>query len=124
MAVSLLSVLSGLSLVAFNGDGSIDSDTTNLNIQLHLQGELDSRKEIFTQISQEIHNFFDLRVNPSSTKGVPTSMVVNEVAMRIANGDLDKCLETAALVEEFIKNSPDFDSRRGRNGGLFRIRKS
>lgn len=120
MAISLLSVLSGLSLVAFNNDGSVDTDSTNLNIQLHLQGELDSRREVNAQIEQELDLFFNSKVSDPN-RGVPTGMVTNQVAMNLSGGDLDKGMEIAALVEEFIKTSPRFESRRGRNGGLFRV---
>ena len=119
MATSLLSVLSGLSLVSFNQDGSIDNDTTNLNIQLHLQGEVESRRETDILIESELNRFFN-EINPSTTKGVPTPMVVSHVANRIANGDLERSIELVSVVEDFLSRSTNFESRRGRNGGLFR----
>lgn len=118
MAASLLSSLASLSLIAHNQDGSVDMDTTALQVQVALAAELEAARANDQAFECALDRLFDSRPEGRS---IPTDFAVQTAATEVAAGDVDKVLELIPLCEAFVKRSPRFEAKRGRNGGLFRV---
>lgn len=119
MAQSVLSFLSSLSLVVRHADGSVDLDATADKVKLDLSMEIQATAEADIDIERELDALFDTR---EAGKPVPTGFAVSHVASRLGGGDVDSVLAMTAMVEDYLKRTTRFEGRRGRNGGLFRVR--
>lgn len=117
MSQSVLSFLSSLSLVVRDASGEVDLEATAEKVKFDLSMEVEATRELDVQIERELDTLFN---EVGAGKGVPTPFAVSRVATRIGGDDLDSVMALQVSVEDYLKRSPRFESRRGRNGGLFR----
>lgn len=112
----ILAALKGF--VAFDQDGSLDWDTTATAIHQQLLSEIEFSRKNDGLIENALDAIFD---KIPADSALPTPMVVSVVAGELSGGDISAMAEFTATVTEFLDRCPRFQSKRGRNGGLFRI---
>lgn len=113
---SLLSAVSS-HIVSF-ADGSVDWDATLNGIQAVLCIELETSRENDTALEAALDRLFD-RVPVGA--GIPTPIAIQTACSEIAGGDFSKLQSLMPACEALIGRSNRFQSKRGRNGGLFRV---
>lgn len=112
-------VLSALaSVIAYNADGSVDMDTTLLQVQVAITTELEAARANDAAFEAALDALFDT-LTPG--KGVPTPFAVRHACAAVANGNVERELELTPLCQAFVARSPRFEAKRGKSGGLFRI---
>lgn len=116
--VRILSAVS--SFVKYHDDGSLDHEGTAMALLAQIEGEIEASRAYDVQISAALHTLYDKI--PAGT-ALPTPTVIQAVAGELSEGDLVRMIELSAKVEDFVKRSPHFTSKRGRSGGLSRVSK-
>lgn len=116
MAASLLSAVSSF-VVSFT-DGSVDWNATLDNIQTALANELEASRANDDALESALDRLFD-RMPVGA--GIPTPIAVQTAASEVAGGDFSKLQSLMVACEAFVERSARFQSKRGRNGGLFRV---
>lgn len=104
--------------ISYNNDMSVDWDNTLLAIQYKLESEINDARENDAKFEQALDRLFDRL--PLGT-GIPTPIAVQTVCSEVAGGDFTKLQTLMAACEAFVERSARFQSKRGRNGGLFRV---
>jgi len=113
-----MGILSALSNYVSYSNGEVDWDNTMLVIQQTLESEFATSRENDSLLEAALDRLFD-RV-PVGTS-IPTPIAVQTAASEVAGGDFNKMQSLMPSCEALIARSPRFQSKRGRNGGLFRI---
>ena len=116
MDKKILSTVSAF--VVLTNDGSVNWDSTLAGIRGQMEIEIEENRKGDLEIERGLDAIYDSL--PVGT-GLPTPMVVQTVSASMANGNIEAQIELVAKVEDFLKRTNRFVSKRGRSGGLFRI---
>lgn len=114
--VKILSAVAAF--LSTNEDGSVNWERTLGGIRAQLQAEISANAERDVQVEAALDSLYDTLAPGSS---LPTPTVVQTVAASLAGGKLQEQIRIAGEVDDYLKRSTRFVSKRGRSGGLFRI---
>lgn len=114
--VKILSAV--ISFITSNEDGSVNWERTLGGIRSQLEAEILANAERDVKIEEALDSLYDT-LEPGSS--LPTPTVVQTVAASLAGGKLAEQVRIAGEVDDYLKRSTRFVSKRGRSGGLFRI---
>jgi hypothetical protein len=111
-------ILASVASFIVSDNGSINWEGTLGRIRSQLEAEISANAERDVQIEAALDSLYDM-LPPGAP--LPTPTVVQTVAAALAGGNLAEQVRLAAEVDDYLKRSTRFVSKRGRSGGLFRI---
>ena len=97
-------------------DGVVDIEASAQNFQTMLENEivrLDTARRTIDEVLKKAFDKYNLLVMPA----------IIDIVNRELNVPPDQYSDMAAIVKEYVLASPDYESHRGRNGGISRVKK-
>ena len=105
-------------VLVFAADGSVKWEDSFAAIQNAVEAELEENRSFDSTVCGALDQFFD---TVPANVGVAAPFVIQAVSAQLSGGNFLVAAEYAKKVSEYLDRSTRFVSKRGRNGGLFRI---
>jgi len=111
-----IDVRSLLQFAVRNVRGEIDDDASATFFLKNLRQYKEEYKKSIKEVAKAVNEVFDQ--NPGQ---VLTMTTLQGLSLRLLDTNTENYDNISELVEEYVKNDPNFESKRGRGGGVRRL---